>query len=184
MRKTSEIFIITGTPGSGKSTVAKALMQRYEFGFHIPIDDLREWVVSGIAHPLPTWTDETTRQFRIAYQAAAQLAKTYASEGFSVAIDQVIYPKDVKTYFEKILSEFVVHKVYLRPNVSIALERNAARTTKEFDNEFLNEPLKAIHTSLDEQIQADNGWVIIDSTTQNIQATIDEIIRKTRIDLS
>lgn len=56
-------FIVTGTPGAGKTSVGKALLQQYEFGIHIPIDDLREWVVSGIAHLLPAWTDETTRQF-------------------------------------------------------------------------------------------------------------------------
>lgn len=40
-------------------------MNRFERGFHVPIDDLREWVVSGCAHPIG-WTDETTRQFLLA----------------------------------------------------------------------------------------------------------------------
>ena len=47
------IFLLSGTPGAGKSSVATALMQHFEFGLHIPVDDLREWVVSGLADPVP-----------------------------------------------------------------------------------------------------------------------------------
>ncbi len=46
------IFLISGTPGSGKSSVARALMQRFKQGVHLPVDDLRKMVVSGIAHPV------------------------------------------------------------------------------------------------------------------------------------
>ena len=45
------IVLITGTPGAGKSVTAAALMRRFPFGLHIPVDDLREWVVSGISAP-------------------------------------------------------------------------------------------------------------------------------------
>ena len=50
----SPIFIISGTLGSGKSTVSAALMKRYEFGLHMPVDDLRDTVGDIIAGRLTT----------------------------------------------------------------------------------------------------------------------------------
>jgi adenylate kinase family enzyme len=43
------IFLILGSPAAGKSTVSKALLQRFERGFHIPVDDFRHMVVSGLS---------------------------------------------------------------------------------------------------------------------------------------
>jgi predicted ATPase len=80
------IYFLTGAPGAGKSTLAVALLRHFEFGIHIPVDDLREWVVSGISHPLP-WTDETSRQFILAENAACDLAIRYQDAGFAVVID-------------------------------------------------------------------------------------------------
>jgi predicted kinase len=178
MKNKSEIFIITGTPGSGKSTIAKRLLGRYEFGFHIPIDDLREWVVSGIAHPLPSWTDETTRQFELAYKAASHLAKLYANAGFAVAIDQVIYPNEVRKYFEAPLREHKIHKILLQPKVNVAIERNSSRTDKGFDTSILNETIQATYESLGEAVEGETDWIIIDSTTLNPDETVNEIFRR------
>ena len=52
----SPIFLISGTPASGKSSVSLALMRRFARGVHLAVDDLREMVISGIAHPVPEWT--------------------------------------------------------------------------------------------------------------------------------
>ncbi len=92
------LFLITGTPGSGKSTAARSLMQRFPFGLHIPVDDLREWVVAGIAHPVPEFTEETARQFQLARTAAAGIVALYAGAGFAVALDDVIHEPDAETY--------------------------------------------------------------------------------------
>ena len=115
------LFLITGTPGSGKSTAARSLMQRFPFGLHIPVDDLREWVVAGIAHPVPEFTEETARQFQLARTAAAGIAVLYADAGFAVALDDVIHEPDAETCVAAPLAPRAVHKILLQPILEIAL---------------------------------------------------------------
>ncbi len=177
--QTGPIFLITGTPGAGKSSVSTALMRRFPFGLHIPIDDLREWVVSGLADPVPTWTGETTRQFRIARQAASHTARLYASEGFAVAIDDVIFPHEAEEIFVSTLSDFTLHKVLLQPNVEAALSRNATRTNKSYDTAGLAELIGKIHNMMPHSVYARAGWTIIDSTHLSLEETVDAILKHT-----
>ena len=117
----SPIFVLTGTPGSGKTSVAQALLRRFPTGLHIPLDDLRAWVVSGQAPPVPVWTDETSRQFLLARHAAADVAGRYAAAGFAVALDDVIYPEEVRALFERPLAGFPLYNVLLHPPLQQAL---------------------------------------------------------------
>ena len=73
---TVPIFVFSGPPSAGKPSVATTLMQRFQFGVHILIDDLREWVVAWGAHP-ENWTNETTRQFSLARAVAAHAETFY-----------------------------------------------------------------------------------------------------------
>jgi chloramphenicol 3-O-phosphotransferase len=169
------IFLITGTPGSGKSSVARALLQCFEFGLHLPVDDLREMVVSGIAHPVPTWTEETGRQFRLARESAATTANLYANSGFAVVIDDVISSEDVSSIFEPVFAEFDFHKVLLQPRLEVALERNRTRTNKDFDPSFLEEPIRQIYAWMSAQ-DLPNDWLRIDSSDLSLEQTVDVIL--------
>ena len=60
------IFLVMGTPASGKSTVSRALMQRFECGSHIPVDDLRHMVVSGLTDTGFDLASELLEQIRLA----------------------------------------------------------------------------------------------------------------------
>lgn len=105
------IFVVSGSPGAGKRSVSRVLAQRFSRGVHVPVDDLRELVVSGVAHPVPTWTDETARQFRLASEVAAFIAQRYSSEGFVVVVDNVVFPN-----FDPFV-HLAAHRILLRPSL-------------------------------------------------------------------
>ncbi|MFL5733824.1 MAG: AAA family ATPase [Chloroflexia bacterium] len=174
----SPIFIITGTPGAGKSSVASELVRRFPFGLHVPVDDLREWVVSGRADPVPDWTEETSRQFRLARLAAAEVTRIYADAGLAVAIDDVITPSEARVLFEVPLSGYAINKVLLRPSLEVALARNAGRTNKTFDTQALEQTIRRLHGWTSEAIFARAGWMIVDSTHLTLEQTVDEILSR------
>jgi chloramphenicol 3-O-phosphotransferase len=175
------IFLITGAPGAGKTSVSAALMQRFPRGLHIPVDDLRLWVVSGIAHPIPEWTDETTRQFRLARRAAAQMARLYAEAGFAVAVDDVHFPQEADAVFVKAREGHAVHRVLLRPSVEIALSRNALRTNKSFDTSTLSDEIGNLHRNMSVSMYERWGWVVIDTSEMSLEETAEEILVRTGV---
>jgi protein tyrosine phosphatase (PTP) superfamily phosphohydrolase (DUF442 family)/chloramphenicol 3-O-phosphotransferase len=170
------IFLLSGAPGAGKSTTAEALLRRFPFGLRIPVDDLREWVVSGIAHPVPSYTAETGRQFRLARAAAADTARLYADAGFVVAIDDVLHESDAEACFVVALTPRPVYKALLQPPLEIALARNQTRANKPFDPASLAETIRGVHRSLGEQNRADLGWIVVDNAALTPDQTADAIL--------
>jgi chloramphenicol 3-O-phosphotransferase len=174
------IFFVSGTPGSGKSSVSRALLEHFEFGLHLPVDDLREFVVSGIAHPVNP-TPETTRQFRLARACAMQTAKMYATEGFAVVIDDVLFPHDAAQLEQEFLSGFKVHKILLRPKLEVALSRNATRENKNFDTTILEPVIRDLFTGMQPKEFQNAGWLNLDSSELNLETTVRLILAQFKI---
>jgi len=95
------VVVLTGQLAAGKSTVARAVLDRFPLGYLVDVDAVREQVTSGLAGPLG-WTEETSRQFRLAVEGAAALAAVYQPAGFAVAVEGAVDPVEVDLALEAV----------------------------------------------------------------------------------
>ena len=168
--------MISGTPGAGKSTIARTLARHYAKAIAIEVDVLREWVVAGYANPLDRWTPETQLQFDLAHRSAGTIARVYAGAGFAVVIDGVTTEADVSAYG----FPFPPLKVLLRPALDVALRRNAARDTKPFDTSILEPVTRRLFVDLPSACPSGDGWVVVDSSADTAEATVASLLAMER----
>jgi chloramphenicol 3-O-phosphotransferase len=171
---THPVFVITGQLAAGKSTVARALLDRFPFGYHVDVDGMREMVTSGLASPLE-WTDETTRQFELAIRASAALARIYADAGFAVAIEGAMDPATVDTALEEAGVRDRMVGVVLRPSLEVALQRNRERTHKGFDTSVLEGVMREIDADLVRDAGRP-GWHDVDNSDESVGETVQRIL--------
>ena len=165
------LFWISGPPAAGKTTLCGALLARFERGLHLPVDDLRGWVVQGMADSVP-WTDETERQFRLAETAACEVARRYHEAGFGVAIDGCRNPARLDTVFAE--TGIAPVRVLLMPDLETNLRRSHTRQNKTFNPRMLDETI--LYTNARYREDVGEGWLVVDNAGLTIEATVETIL--------
>ena len=172
------IFLIVGTPASGKSTVSKALVQRLERGLHIPVDDLRHMVVADLQEPGFDMTEDAFTQIRLARETASYMAQQYAQAGFAVAIDDFWMPQQPDFGYSYLLGPDT-HKILLLPSLETTLERLYTRNPSE--GSFKKQLEQGIRFMFEDiQQHPKTGWRLVDSSGLSVEQTVDDILEVTQ----
>ena len=167
------IFLIMGTPASGKSTVARALAQRFERGVHIPLDDVRQMVVAGRVDMSFDISDNLKLQLRLARESAAEMALRYARAGFAVALDDFWYgdPPDADYRVDAPL-----HRIVLTPSLEVTLQRLYNRNPSEGSfKSLLERAVRSLHPQI--AAHPKSGWCAVDSSELSVAETVDRIFQ-------
>ena len=128
----NEVWLITGIPGSGKSTVARRLGAGMDRAVHIEGDRLLDdWVISGKALPGGEGpADEVDRQIKLCIKNQCLLAKSYSEAGFVPLMDFVVPGRSDLDVYLGHLRDHTLYLVVLAPQVSVALFRDEERNEK------------------------------------------------------
>jgi predicted kinase len=122
-----EVLILTGPHGTGKSSVAEALAERYDRVAHIPVDTLRHFVTpTGYVAPGKPGFE---RQHALAVRNACALARNFLAERIAVIIDDVVITQsDLDAYLSELKDAGApVHCIELMASLEVCQARNRDR---------------------------------------------------------
>ncbi len=178
----NSIFLIVGPPAVGKSTTSRALAARFSKSIHIPVDDLRMMVVSGLLLPGPEWSDELAQQIALARQSAAWAALKYYQAGFSVVIDD-FWDSEHLTDYQALLDHPHFHKVVLYPRQDAAHQRNRQRSEGSPEVAYIDEGIQIVYRQLKASAVrlAEDGWVVVDTTALSVDETVAAILQASNL---
>jgi adenylate kinase family enzyme len=165
-----QVFLISGIPGAGKTTVSRALAARFPRAAHLEGDAIGDLVVSGRVLPHEEPSDEAARQLLVRRRSICRIADTYADAGFVAVIDDVVVsPGVLATYEDELLTRPLVF-VQLQPSLDVVRARDAGRDKTWFD----------VWSHLDAQMREwhPKPGLWLDTSDLSVEETVDAIVAR------
>lgn len=131
IRRMSNLLVVTGPPGAGKSTVARLLAEREDRSVLVEGDAFFAFLARGAVEP---WLPESNDQNAVVTQAAAAATGRFASAGFATVYDGVLGPWFLPT-FVKASGLARLDYVILLPTADECVRRVRARAGHAFTDE-------------------------------------------------
>ncbi len=167
----NRIILITGVPGSGKSTVTDSLCKLFDKSIHIPVDTLRQMVKGGYASP-ENWNEEFEKQYKLARKNASSIANNAVEEGFVVVIDDIVKQEWINEWRNN-LSGYELKFVLLNPDIETIKNRNKQRKQSTVPEDFI----VPLYEKLSRENTLENGWICINNTELSVEETAREIFK-------
>jgi predicted kinase len=123
------VQIVTGPPGSGKSTTARLVAEHFDRSVCLESDWFWTTIVKGF---VPPWQTGSDPQNRAVIQALAASAAVLATSGYHVVVDGIVGPWYLDLVTAPLARRGVeTHYVVLRPDLEVALARVKSRARRE-----------------------------------------------------
>jgi predicted ABC-type ATPase len=127
----SDLIVVSGPPGAGKTTVAAALSRLFNPSALVPGDQFFVFIDQGYIAP---WTSPAHRQNEIVTEAAGAAAGRLATGGYTVIYDGVIGPWFLRTFGAATRLPFLHYAILLPPEL-VCLERVRSRAHHGFKDQ-------------------------------------------------
>jgi cytidylate kinase len=126
----TELIVVAGPPGAGKSTVTRLLADSFDRSALVVGDEFFAFVRQGYIDP---WLDEAHQQNDVVIGAAAAATGRLVAGGYSVVYDGVIGPWFSQTFLAATGLERMQYAVLL-PSLDCCLARITDRTGHGFND--------------------------------------------------
>lgn len=126
------LLVVSGPPGSGKSTVARLLATSMERSILVTGDEFFGFIASGGIDP---WLPESDAQNAVVVDAAARATGTFVNAGYHTVYDGVLGPWYVDRFHGASAVELLDYVVLLPP-----VETCVHRVRTRPDHAFIDEP--------------------------------------------
>jgi chloramphenicol 3-O-phosphotransferase len=137
MFRPEEILILTGTPGSGKTTAANKISNMPGSPkVHLHSDEFWHFIKAG---SIPPWQPEAHGQNATAIDVLAGAAARYATGGYFVLVDSIIGPWFLDPFRNLGVA---LHYIVLRPDLEEAIKRGRERGGDTLSHPI---PISALH---------------------------------------
>ena len=171
--ETGRILIITGAPGTGKTTAAALLAKESSLAksVHMRTDDFYHYLSKGAVAPhLP----ESNEQNRVVIEAFLAAAKRFARGGYDVVVDGIVGPWFLEPWLRLAQEGYEVHYFVLRADREETLRRALGRTKLGREMNVL------LVETMWEQFQSLGSYErhVVDTTALSIQDTVSVILAK------
>ncbi|MET8327011.1 AAA family ATPase [Streptomyces sp. NPDC005181] len=165
------VVLLSGIPGSGKSTVAAALAKRLRMAAHVEVDGLQQMIVSGGRWPSATPDPEADRQILLRARNACLLADSFATAGFVPVLDDVVVRRSHVDFYRASLTAAPLHVIFLAPDPATARRRNQAR------DKVLATDWSPLDEAMRQELGGEGTW--IDNAAQTVDETVESILSVT-----
>ena len=165
------VYLISGIPGAGKTSVARALASRFARGAHIESDRIQDLIVSGGLHPQEEPEAEAERQLRLRTRNVCLLADSFFAASVTPIVDCVVVSRARLDDFLAFLRSRPIFLVQLAPELEVAADRDARRAEKS-----VLELWRHLDVELREQLPGVGLW--LDTSELSPEETVEVILER------